>query len=263
MRHCPKKNTPTGIGVSADGFVTATHFGCQQWDCPYCAKANQRMWRAFLGGQLPLVSDNWYHVTLTAHSKMREQQQSYENLAHGIDVILKRIRRVFGQVDYARVYEKHPSSEALHAHIAIAGLSPFIVPGCYKNHQPGYIAVTNRPAFEGFWTLRSWLKGTAHECHIGYQAEVRQAEAGNSAFYITKYLTKVSQSIHIKGLRHVSTSHRVGSPGNENNDLWEVGNVITAMEVDKYETIKDIQTGERISYATLQKMGTYPPTGTI
>jgi len=241
------------------GTVLLTRLRCRQWSCPYCAKANQKMWRAFLGGQLPLVSDNWWHATLTAHSRMRSEQASYKNLQHGIDVILKRFRRVFGKIEYVRVYEKHPSSAALHAHLIVSNLSPFVVPGSHKNLQAGYLAVTNRSPGAGVWTVRTWLKKTAQECKIGYQADIRQAEAGSSTLYITKYLTKVSQGINIKGLRHVSTSHRVGSPDISTDGSWEVGSFITCMDIDTQEVVQDAQTGGKISYADLQKRGIYPP----
>jgi hypothetical protein len=242
----------------AGGTTLLTRLRCKQWACPYCARANQKMWRAFLSGQLPIVSDDWWHVTLTAHSRMRSPDASYKNLQHGIDVIMKRVRRVFGKVEYVRVFEKHPSSDALHAHLAVSALTPFVVPGCHKNLQRGFLSITARSSGDGSWAVRTWLKKTAQECHIGYQADVRAASGESTIWYITKYLTKAQGGINIKGLRHVATSTRIGSPDRSGDRLWSVGNVITSMDVPRGMPIRDLQTGETIPYSKLVQMGIYP-----
>jgi len=216
------------------------------------------MWRSFLAGQLPIVSADWWHVTLTAHSRMRSEQASYKNLQHGIDVLLKRMRRVFGKIEYVRVYEKHPTSNALHCHLAVSALTPFVIPGCHKNLQHGYLSVTSRQAGDGSWSIRTWIKKTAQECHIGYQADIRQAEGEDTVWYITKYLTKAHQSITVKGLRHVSTSHRIGSPGVESVGSWEVGNFITPLDIDRSELVVDLQTGGKLEYEALCEYSLYP-----
>lgn len=242
-----------------DDVCLFTRLRCKQWDCAYCANANRKMWHAFLSGQLPLVSNDWWLVTLTAHSRMRQQQQSYKNLQRGIDVIMKRIRRVFGKVEYVRVFEKHPTSAALHAHLLVSDLSAFVIPGCHKNMQPGFLAVLVRTGHTGTWSIRTWLKKTAQECKLGYQAEVERVRNEYSVWYVTKYLQKASQQITIKGLRHVSTSHRVGSPLGESNHRWEVGNFITGMDILAEETLQDLQTGKKISAREIVQMGIYPP----
>lgn len=217
------------------------------------------MWRAFLSGQLPIVSNDWWLVTLTAHSRMRSQDQSYKNLQHGIDVIMKRIRRVFGKIDYVRVFEKHPKSDALHAHLIVSNLTSWVVPGCYKNMQPGFIAVTVRKGHTGTWSIRTWLKKTAQGCHVGYQADVERVTNQGAIWYVCKYLSKASQQITIKGLRHVSTSRRVGSPNPETTNQWIVGNYITGMDVWTDERVRDIQTGLSFPADSLREMGIYPP----
>lgn len=236
-----------------------TRLRCKQWSCPYCAKANQKMWRAFLGGQLPIVSDEWWHVTLTAHSRMRSEQASYKNLQVGIDRIIKRIRRVFGKVEYVRVFEPHPTSQALHAHLLISNLTPFVVPGCHKNLQPGFLAVTHRDSYTGAWSVRTWLKKAAQGVQIGYQCDVKRCESGFAVFYITKYLTKAQGNISVKGLRHVSTSRRVGSPSMESEHRWEVGNFITSLDMGRDEVLLDIQVGISLPYMDVASFGLYPP----
>lgn len=242
-----------------DNLCLFTRLRCKQWDCDYCARANQKMWHAFLSGQLPIISDDWWMVTLTAHSRMREQQASYKNLQVGIDRIIKRIRRVWSDVNYVRVFEKHPSSEALHAHMLISNLTPFVVPGCNKNLQRAFCGVLVRSGSAGIWSIRTWLKKTAQECQIGYQAEVEKCRNEYSVWYVTKYLSKVSQQINIKGLRHVSTSHRIGSPSIEGEYRWEVGGVITVMDMSRQEKLHDLQTGAVVSHEQICAMGAYPP----
>jgi len=260
MQHCPNMRlVMVTEQLGAPLHLDMVRVRCKQWSCPYCAKANQKMWRAFLAGQLPIVSGDWWHVTLTAHSRMRSEQASYKNLQHGIDVLLKRMRRVFGKIEYVRVFEKHPTSNALHCHLAVSALTPFVIPGCHKNLQHGYLSVTSRSPGDGSWSIRTWTKKTSQECQIGYQADVRQAANAGLVWYVTKYLTKVSQQINIKGLRHVATSRRVGSPDKSGAGAWDTGRFITALDVTPDEKIRDIQTGDVLSYRHLVIAGVYPP----
>lgn len=202
--------------------------------------------------------ETWYHLTLTAHSQAKTLKNSYDNLAHGIDVIMKRVRRVFGKVEYVRVYEPHHQRTALHAHIIIAGLSPFVVPGCFKNLQPGFLPVLTRSGHHGTWTLRTWFKITAQACHIGYQVEIKPNDAKVSARYITKYLTKSTQNIPIKGIRRVQTSHAIGSPKQVSETGWTVGTVIVPGNFDTEVQIYDLQTKQVISCDDFQARGFYP-----
>lgn len=242
-----------------DNVCLFTRLRCKQWSCDYCANANRKMWQTFLSGQLPIIANDWYMVTLTAHSRMRSEQQSYENLQRGIDVIMKRIRRIWGKVSYVRVFEKHPSSEAIHAHILVSDLTPFVVPGCNKNLQRCYVGVLVRAGHKGTWSIRTWIKQAAHEAHIGYQAEVEKVRDNGAVWYVCKYLSKASQSITVKGLRHVSTSRRVGSPDSQSDHKWEIGNFITAMDVQPDETLLDINNGKKMSYMEIGQVGIYPP----
>ena len=197
-------------------------------------------------------------LTLTAHSRMRAQEASYKNLSHGIDKIMKRVRRVWVDTEYVRVYEKHPTSEALHAHLEISGLTPFVVMTRYGKTRECF-PEANRTERKGFWTVLTWFKTVAQECKIGYQVEVEPVQSDRAAWYVTKYLTKDLQGINIKGLRHVQTSHRVGSPSPESVDNWEVGNLLTAMDVAPSERVLDLQSGETLPPGAMSALGIYPP----
>jgi len=238
-----------------------TRLRCGQWSCSYCAAKNASIWRAFLLNKLPDTDTDWWLMTLTAHSRLRTAQQSLENLRTNIDRILKRFRRVFGKVEYVRVYEKHPTSDARHAHFIISNISPFVVPGCHKNLQTGYLAVLERKGHTGVWSVRTWLKKTAQECGIGYIADIRPI-AGVTSFavhYVAKYLTKSQQEFTEKGLRHVQTSRGIGSPVVESEYTWKVGSFVTARDFTPGQSVVDLQTGEVISEDYWEEMDEYPP----
>lgn len=239
--------------------VLFTRLRCKMWDCDYCAAKNQAIWRAFLYSKMPEISDNWWFMTLTAHSRMREQQASYKNLQHGIDVMMKRMRRVFGEIDYVRVFEKHPTSEALHAHLCISNLTPFVVGGAHKNLAYGYLAITARGKGDGSWSLKTFVKKTAQECRIGYMADCQSLNDNYAVHYATKYLTKAAQEIEIKGIRHVQTTRNIGAPSSESNRIWKVGSYVTARDFKAGETLLDMQTGETIPPEYWSEFDVYPP----
>ena len=239
--------------------VLFTRLRCKQWSCEYCAKKNQSIWRAFLNEKLPQVSANWWFVTLTAHSRMRTQDASYKNLVKGIDTIMKRVRRVFGKVEYVRVYEKHPTSEALHAHFIISGLAPFLARSVRKNNTTGWKPRDDRQGYRGTWSIRTWFKKTAQECKVGYQVEVEGVENSYTVHYVTKYLTKTAQDITVKGLRHVQTSRGVGSPGVAAGLEWQVAGYATARDFVAGETLFDLQTMELVDADYWSEFEVYPP----
>jgi len=239
--------------------VLLTRLRCKQWSCEYCAAKNQAIWRAFLHERLPTVSDEWWLMTLTAHSKKRSQAASYANLQKGIDVLLKRSRRLFGSIQYVRVYEKHPTSQALHAHLIISDLSPFVVLGCWKNLQPGYLAVLTRPWWVGIWSLSTWLKKSCQAVGLGYQDDVQKLEGFQAVGYATKYLTKAAQEIEIKGIHHVQTSKGIGSPGFDSLYRWHVADFATARDFNAGDAVHDVQTGKLIDADYWADNDIYPP----
>lgn len=207
------------------------------------------------------MSNEWYLMTLTAHSRTRTAQSSLENLRVNIDRIMKRIRRVFGAVEYVRVYERHPSSQAIHVHFIVSGLSPYVVPGCWKNLQPGFLAITQRKGHRGTWSLKTWLKHTAQDCGIGYIADVRLIDKDTSFAinYVTKYLTKAQQDIRVKGLRHVQTSRGIGSPQTDSDKEWQTGSIVTLDRIAPGSVLIDQQTGEMVDSDYWLSHNYYPP----
>lgn len=252
-------DTGSGSNRAGDKSVLFTRLRCGQWSCPYCVKKEQAIWRGFLHDRLPEVSNDWHMLTLTAHSKKRSTEESYRNLQQGIDVFMKRAKRVHGELEYVRTFEIHPASEALHAHFIIAGFSPFVVPGCWRNLQPGYLAVLVRQWRVGVWSLQTWLKRTAHECGMGYMADAKILDPHTGTNYVTKYLTKDQQNIGIKGLRHVQTTRGIGSPQVKAEYKWTTGDFVTARDFKAGENVVDLQTGEIVQADYWDTFDYYPP----
>jgi len=225
-----------------------TRLRCKQWSCEFCAKKNQSIWAAFLIDKLPEVADDWRLITLTAHEHLRSAAMSLKNIRENIDRLLKRIRRVFGEIEYVRVYEKHPTSEARHAHLIMSGLSPWVAIGASAKHQPMAVAYQNERQRFSTWSLKTWFKKVARECGMGYMVDVSEAvsHTGGVVSYVVKYLTKSQQDLGEKGLRHVQTSRGIGSPKPSSDHTWKVVSFVTPRDFTAGQTVVDLQTGEAI-----------------
>lgn len=238
--------------------VLFTRLRCKKWSCEYCAKKNAAEWRDFLGRRLPEVSGQWWMLTLTAHSMKRGKIASYENLRKGIDVLMKRMRRVWGKIEYVRVYEKHPTSEALHAHLLISGISRRVVWAVRANGVREFKPAPNDATGKSTWSSLSWLKKAAHGAKIGYQVALEKCRDGYAVFYVSKYLTKSSQSIDIKGLRRVQTSRGIGSVEAGGDLSWMVADFATARDFEAGEIVVDLQTGQQIDVDFWSQFDRYP-----
>jgi len=223
-----------------------TRLRCKQWDCEACAKANQWAWRNWLLKRLPEVSEEWWILTLTASSMTRTRQSSLDNIRDNLAAFFKRCERVFGKLEYARVYEPHPTSEAFHAHIIVSGFVPYVALGHSVKHRPMALGVLTRSGRNGVWSLRTWVKKNAQSLSMGYIADVQRLEGGpeQAAWYVTKYLTKAQGKLHVKGLRHVQVTRGIGSPPDTDSDLtWKTANFLTPYTFPAGTKITDLNTG--------------------
>lgn len=252
------------VAYTITGPKTAlmTRLRCKQWACDYCADKNARTWQYWLIKRLPEVSTNWYLVTLTAHSKKRTELQSLMNLRDNIDALIKRCKRVWGDdIEYVRVFERHPTSEAIHVHLVMSGITPYVVPGCSVKLRPMAIGVINRNGHLGTWSAKTWFKKVCHELGMGYMADVKRLEGTpeKAAFYVTKYLTKDMQAIDVPYLRHVQVTKGIGSPEFEQSYQWTPVSYITARTFDEPNTsVIDIDTGRVIDNNFWEHTGFYP-----
>lgn len=237
-----------------------TRLRCKQWSCDYCAAKNASIWRAFLKEKLPLVSEEWYLVTFTAHPETRSQQASLLNLRSNLDTLIKRVKRVFGKIDYVRTFERHPTSRAIHAHFIISGLSPYVANGYSIKLRPVSFGVLSRTTRNGVWSVKTWFKINAREVGIGYICDVRliEGEPLRAVLYVCKYLTKSQQELNIKGLRHVQTTRSIGSPKPQSDLSWSTAAYIVATMFSPNTAILDIQTDKVIDNQYWELHSFYP-----
>jgi hypothetical protein len=237
-----------------------TRLRCKQWSCAACAKTNQWIWRNWLIKRLPEVSDEWWLLTLTANENKRTAWGSMDNIRKVVDTLMKRVKRLFGEIEYARVYEKHPTSEAVHLHIIICGLSPYVVIGYSAKLKPMAIACISRTARDGTWSIKTWFKNTSRALGMGYIADIKRLEGTpeTAAFYVTKYLTKAQEELHVKGLRHVQVTRGIGSPVSYGDEVWQTASYIVPRMFAPNAVVKDINTGATIDNAYWEIHDFYP-----
>lgn len=238
-----------------------TRLRCKQWSCEACAKTNAWIWRNWLLERLPEVSGEWWILTLTANENTRSRVTSMDNLRTRIDAFFKRVKRVFGDIEYVRVYEPHPTSEAVHVHFVVSGFSPYVAVGQSEKLQPMAIGVLTRKGRNGVWAVKTWIKITARDLGMGYIADIQliTGEPQKAVWYVTKYLTKEQGNLHVKGLRHVQVTSGIGSPPKvETELLWQTGFFIQARMFEAGASITDLNTGQVIDNDYWETCGFYP-----
>lgn len=254
--------TKVAYAITVHKTALLTRLRCKQWTCDYCASKNANLWRYWLIKRLPEVAEDWCLMTLTAPADKRTELASLTALRDNIDRLIKRMRRVFGlPIEYVRVFERHPTSEAIHAHFIVTGVTPFVVNGCSSKLQPMSIGVLTRSGHRGTWSVKTWLKKTCKEIGMGEIADIRRisGEPKRAAFYVTKYLTKDQQSIDIPYLRHVQVTGGIGSPEFEKSYTWTPVSYITARTFSEPNTqVTDIDTGDVIDNNYWEHTGYYP-----
>lgn len=234
---------------------------CGQWQCEECSKMLQRQWRSFLREKLPEVYSRWDLLTLTANGYTRSEQKSYASLKSGIDILMKRVRRVYGEIEYARVWERHTESEAIHAHFIIGGLSPYLQKRGIPNGRIIFRPTETRNNRKGFWSSQTWFKVAAYNCGMGYQVDLRGVSSEAATRYVTKYLTKGCQDIQIKGIRHIQTTRGIGSLPRQISDFqWMTGKYATQFDFNAGTRLIDLNTGEIIPPEYWKDFDQYPDT---
>lgn len=259
MTHCLlyKKVAYAHIGPKEALF---SRLRCKQWSCPACAKKNQWVWRNWLIKRLPEVSSEWWLLTLTANRHKRTAWGSMDNIRKHLDAFFKRVKRVFGSIEYVRVYEKHPTSEAIHCHIIVSGLTPYVALGYSVKFQPVAYGVFSRKGRDGFWAVRTWIKKTAQALDMGFIADIKLLTGGAMAavWYVTAYLTKDQMKLKQKGLRHVQVTSGIGSPPKGEDNTWYTAAYIVPQMFAPNTAIKDLNTGNVIDNQYWEQHSFYP-----
>lgn len=209
------------------GRIVMSRIRCKMWSCPYCAKINRELWRSHLKKRIGRLGGEWWFITITAAEWYREQAKSLENLRRGLNLLFKRIRRVFGKVDYVRVYELHKKG-AFHAHIIISSLSGRVR---YRRARSGLRCFypTEKRDLET-WSLKTWFKKTSRALKMGYMVDVQKVDGIQKVVnYICKYITKEKQNFDVRGLRRIQTSSAIGAANpREAGKGWNVGGHVWA-----------------------------------
>lgn len=194
---------------------------CKSWQCAYCAKENRRLWAAHLRNRLPRVASDWWFVTLTAHENTRTPENSLQNIRSNIDRLIKRLRRIYANIQYVRVFEVHKKG-AFHAHLLLAGMSDRLTRKMAKNGQMFYRPKTPADNTRS-WSIKTWWKRTAREMGMGYMVDVQKIGTMREAVnYVCKYLTKAAQNFVAKHLRRVQTTHQIGGLRSRGSGDWQL-----------------------------------------
>lgn len=189
------------------GETEMTRLRCKSWQCEYCAQKNREMWRSHLKKSIGKLGGDWWFITITAHEWNRVKAATLGCLRTGLALLFKRMRRVWKEFDYVRVYELHEKS-AFHAHLIISGLSPRVA---HRRARSG--ERTFSPAFDkgkSVWSLKTWFKKTARSCKMGYMVDVQKLNSvAKTVNYICKYITKQAQAFDEPYLRRIETGGRI------------------------------------------------------
>jgi len=198
---------------------------CKSWQCPHCARLNRDMWRSHLKKRIGRMGGQWWFLTMTAHEHIRTPAGSLANIRTNLDRLFKRVRRVWGKIEYVRVYETHQKG-AFHVHVIIAGLSARVRRFHARNGQVHY-KPDNPEGGKGTWGVQTWFRRNCREIGMGYMVQCVALEGtAKTVNYICKYLTKDAQNFVMKGLRRVQTSQGIGSPNKRGDGTWTVQPVV-------------------------------------
>lgn len=217
MKHCPKAKTPTAIGVSENGLVTAHKLGCKSWSCPYCSEKRKKYLalKTYEGIERYKLAgiENWYFGTLTMHRKWRGWA-SLENYYHNWNKFYQRMKRdTEGKLLYVLLPERHQDG-SLHVHlISTCGLSTH------------------------------WWHDAGSRSGLGFQNENEAlGDASRAAYYVTKYVGKsLGVSDWPTRFRRVRYSIHWPEPEHEREFSW----IVPPADLSSYFFAKRLAEGYR------------------
>jgi len=259
MARCPNFSMVAWQHDTDTKRVVMARIGCGMWNCEVCAAKMRRKWITHLRKTLPELSGVWWLITFTAPPFVTTYEDSVERLRRGIDLFMKRARRIWQGIEYVRVYEKHETRTAIHAHIVIKGVTPYVSVAASRNGKLVFGAVSKRPQKNGFWGLRTFVKKIAVECDMGYIADAKIIPADKGIFYIAAYLNKDAQAFYMRHLRHIQTSQGIGSPKDKETGFWYVGRRIFAHDIQGDEELYDSDRKAVVNNKFWKENEFYPP----
>lgn len=224
---CP--NFSLVIWKKQAGKILFSRLRCKSWQCAYCAQKNREMWRSHLKKRIGRLAGEWWFITVTAAEWYREQSKSLANLRQGLDRLFKRIRRVWGKIEYVRVYEIHEKG-AFHAHLVMSGLSRRVSYRRARSGQRSY----QPSAVRGLetWSLKTWFKKTCRSLKMGYMVDVQEVDGIQKVVnYVCKYMTKAAQAFDEPNLRRIQASGGIGAANARKEPAgWHVANHVWASD---------------------------------
>jgi len=253
LKHCPNFSMVAYRKVATDWIMVRLR--CKSWKCEYCAEQNRQLWRSFLGAKLEKLNLEWWFGTITAPSWLRTPELSLQAIRNNFDRFMKRLKRVFGKVQYVRIYEKHEKG-AYHLHIIISGLSERVERYKSRAGCTAFRAVRDSRT-EATWSLSTWWKKTLAKCGCGYIADIKQIPTYAAVKYVTKYMTKSAQDFEQANLRRIQTSRAIGTPKPERIEIWAVSGAIWGIDIN-WQPFVDADNKKRIPASYWKDHVTYP-----
>jgi len=198
MKHCPRKNTPTGIGVNpANGTAIVHKMGCKSWACPYCSikRKGFLVIKAYNGieSYKQAGTTDWFFGTLTMHRKWRGKA-SVTNFQSNWNKFYQRMKRVTnGNLYYILLPEQHKDG-SLHVHI---------ISTCQAETR--------------------WWKDNGAKCGMGFKNENETLRStAKACWYVTKYIGKsLNVATWPVNLRRVRFSVRWPKPLPDEAIAWQ------------------------------------------
>lgn len=215
--HCKKfKGTTRAF---SEGQELVHRLRCKQWDCDYCAPINARIWQAkLLKSVITIVEENpeqaFSFLTITLPSEIHRMNEGIEKelsqvalIRDNWDMLMKRLKRQYGNFEYVRVLENHKSG-VLHIHMLTTAIIEDSGLACHVSGK-------------GEYHHSDVLQAHLTDCGFGYIHDARNLEkVGNSnkesgitvASYIAKYIGKslgAMEFVHRNArLRKIQTSRK-------------------------------------------------------
>lgn len=202
MKFCTKVN----LSVKATdntGNILIYRPRCKQWDCPYCAIQNAKIWRARIMLEIQKSAiEIWHFWTLTLDGCDHDGNtaNSLWKWRESWDSLMKRIKRDLGKLRYIRIFEPHKDG-TLHVHMLT---------------DKTYADVARVEEDDGRDNYRSKeLEKHLTDLSLGWRHDVRPIHtkdkiddgvARNVSAYVTKYLSKDLQSLTRQVLKDAGMS---------------------------------------------------------
>lgn len=243
---------------------------CKSWDCAYCAKFNNFLWRKHLRQYVRDVGyDNWSLLTITARGKAHRNGSTLEAIVKNWDRLMKRLRYLWGKKPYVRVLEMHKSGE-FHAHLLIMYMpddandeKKYHAYG--KKNQRGEIVKARR--YRGI--AHKQLKRAAFGSGLGFicdfspilmtETEDDYHRVNRVVAYITKYLTKGFSEGLPKYTRRIQTSRDIGSPNFKSRGGYHLINYLYIDDIATHGAIEDVSRKHLVTFGDFLETDFYPP----